>query len=105
MFGTLIFCLISVVVVVAENDGVGTTIPAKPVETLVGTTVFDDKLTTVEGVTDVTTTIRTTTPTKIKPLRNTVVNVQEGALKGLYRKGFYHFIGVKYGEAPLGERR
>ncbi|XP_063709086.1 esterase B1-like [Culicoides brevitarsis] len=82
-------------------------------------TIFDE-LTTFE-VTDlpdlvenVTEKLTTTTPaanfhpmkpTIFKPTKNTVVKIQEGSLKGVYKKGFYHFMGIRYGQAPLGERR
>lgn len=45
------------------------------------------------------------TPIKLSMKKNPIVNVQEGALKGVYKKGFYHFMGIKYGQAPIGERR
>lgn len=69
----------------------------------------DPDTNTIESMTE--TTLITSTldpkpmPTKFQNKRNLVVNVQEGALKGVYKTGFYHFMGIKYGQAPIGERR
>lgn len=37
--------------------------------------------------------------------RDAFVTTPEGRLKGFVRDGVFHFVGIRYGQAPVGERR
>lgn len=123
IFHTWVLCLVSVTVVIGD-ESLESTIFLTTTEAYLETMGFEDftqetttfakfnddpDSNTVESNTE-TTFIPSSTfsfpmpiPTKF-PI-NPVVNVQEGALKGVYKKGFYHFMGIKYGQAPIEERR
>lgn len=45
-------------------------------------------------------------PSSIKvQTQDPVVTIDEGELKGSYKKNHYSFIGIRYGQSPEGERR
>uniref|UniRef100_A0A336L0F2 Carboxylic ester hydrolase n=1 Tax=Culicoides sonorensis TaxID=179676 RepID=A0A336L0F2_CULSO len=74
-------------------------------------TTEDPDSNTIESVTDTTQVPSSSTSIPSKPVtspsskRNPIINIEEGALRGIYKKGFYHFMGIRYGQAPIGEKR
>lgn len=69
------------------------------------TLVTETSTVVTETVASSTTSVPKPTTTKIMNKRNPIVKIEEGSLKGVFKKGFYHFMGIKYGQAPIGERR